>query len=156
MIRLNLTEDELQKLKTVSDYLFFDQYKDSATFPQFERSFAFFFHKRKISLEKIFKEICGPKRKYITFPRMLKAFLLYKNFPGKVSIDLKNFFGHIFKNVLKKPGEAIGPSTLKSKKYTTANCKHKEGITRLLKCGGIERNRFRGLSAVYWRYQYGE
>ena len=132
MIRLNLTEDELQKLKTVSDYLFFDQYKDSATFPQFERSFAFFFHKRKISLEKIFKEICGPKRKYITFPRMLKAFLLYKNFPGKVSIDLKNFFGHIFKNVLKKPGEAIGPSTLKSKKYTTANCKHKEGITRLL------------------------
>ena len=101
MIRINLTEEELLNLKTVCDYLFFDQYKDTATFTQFEKSFAFFFPQKNVSLENVFKEICGPKKKYITFPRMLNAFLTYKNFPGKASLELKNFFGQVFKNVLK-------------------------------------------------------
>ena len=132
MIRMNLTEDELLNLKTVSDYLFFDQYKDTATFPQFERSFGFFFLEKKLPLESIFKEICGEKRKYITFPRLVKAYLLYKNFPGKVSLELKNFFGHIFKNVLKKSGDIVGASTEKAQKFTTVNCKNKDCISKLI------------------------
>ena len=148
MIRINLTEEELLNLKTVCDYLFFDQYKDTATFTQFEKSFAFFFPQKNVSLENVFKEICGPKKKYITFPRMLNAFLTYKNFPGKASLELKNFFGQVFKNVLKKPEDIIGPTLQKTKKMTTANCKNKDGITKMTVLGD-DSEPIRGLKIEY-------
>ena len=57
MLKINLTQEELNKLKTVCDYLFFDQYKENSTFSNFEKCFAFLVYGKKISLEKVFKEI---------------------------------------------------------------------------------------------------
>lgn len=53
-------------IKSLCEYLFFDQYRDLASFPRFEE---------KISLFEVLKEICGERRKYITFRRMLKAYI---------------------------------------------------------------------------------
>ena len=148
MLRINLTEEELTKLKTVCDYLFFDQYKDSSTFSHFEKSFAFLVSGKDMSLEKIFKEICGEKRKYITFPRMVKAYLAYKNTPNKTSLDLKNFFSHIFTNVLRKVDDSQGASLQNAKKFTSAHCKNKENITKLMVLTDGE-NTIKGLKLEY-------
>ena len=148
MLKINLTQEELNKLKTVCDYLFFDQYKENSTFSNFEKCFAFLVYGKKISLEKVFKEICGDKRKYITFPRMLKAYLLYKNNPGKTSLDLKNFFSHIFTNVLKTTADSQGPTIQKAKKFTSANCRNKENITKLLVLTD-KNNTIKGLKLEY-------
>ena len=148
MLNINLTEEELNKLKTVCDYLFFDQYKENSTFSHFEKSFAFLVSGKNMSLEKIFKEICGEKRKYITFPRMIKAYLTYKNTPNKVSLDLKNFFSHIFTNVLKKAEDSQGASLQNAKKFTSAQCKNKENITKLMVLTDSD-NTIKGLKIEY-------
>ncbi len=43
-----------------------------------------------ISLEKVFQDIIGPKRKYITFRRLIKVYLKYKD--GNLSEDTQKFF----------------------------------------------------------------
>ena len=71
---LDLTKEELDKLRICADYLFFDQYKDMATFSRFEECVGNLLSS-DISLETIFQEIVGPKRKYITFRRLIKAYI---------------------------------------------------------------------------------
>ena len=75
---LGLSELEDSQLKTICEYLFFDQFKDYATFPRFEQCFQPLFNEVNISLDSVFKEICGPKKKYINYPRLVNAYRKYK------------------------------------------------------------------------------
>ena len=70
------------------------------SFPRFEEAFDFFVKEEKISLFEVFKEICGEKRKYITFRRMLKAYLIYKNFPQNLTLDTKKFFDFVLRTLM--------------------------------------------------------
>ena len=38
---VDITKEELDKLRVCADYLFFDQYKDMASFPRFEECLSF-------------------------------------------------------------------------------------------------------------------
>ena len=80
MSKIGLTNEELQKIQTILDFLFFDQYTHFVSFPRFENCFLPLFSKSFSSelLFTIFKEISGPKKKYITCERFLKSFLSYK------------------------------------------------------------------------------
>ena len=74
MSKLGLSPDEEESLKTICEFLFFDQYTYSATFQRFEQCFQPLFvsstnleknnksNSSIISTETIFKEICGPKK----------------------------------------------------------------------------------------------
>ena len=77
-------QDEEIKLKTICEYLFFDQYQDTATFPRFEQCFQPLFNNLSISMETVFKDICGEKKKYINYKRFTKAYLnhLFRNEEG--------------------------------------------------------------------------
>ena len=66
-------EIETQPIKTVCEFLFFDQYEEAATFSRFEKCFQPLFNNIDISFENVFKEICGEKKKYITYSRFSKA-----------------------------------------------------------------------------------
>ena len=57
-----------------------------------------------ISLEKVFQDIIGPKRKYITFRRLIKVYLKYKD--GNLSEDTQKFF--FINEILHKGGESVG------------------------------------------------
>ena len=59
----SLKDEDQIKIKTISEYLFFDQYQDTATFPRFEQCFQPLFNNISISLELVFKDICGEKKK---------------------------------------------------------------------------------------------
>ena len=76
--KVKLEEEELNKIKVLCDFLFFDQYKSSASFPQFQQSFTAFSKDSKYDLFEVFKKICGEKRKYVTFGRMIKSYLKNK------------------------------------------------------------------------------
>ena len=43
-------QEELEKIKSLCEYLFFDQYRDMTSFPRFEEAFGFFVKEEKISL----------------------------------------------------------------------------------------------------------
>ena len=60
------SEDQI-KIKTLCEYLFFDQFQETATFPRFEQCFQPLFNNVTISMETVFKDICGEKKKYINY-----------------------------------------------------------------------------------------
>ena len=101
------------------------------SFPRFEEAFGFFVKEEKISLFEVFKEICGEKRKYITFRRMLKTYLIYKNFPQNLTLDTKKFFDFVLRTLMKKSGNKIGDIKEGAKKFSTVNCKYKKAISKI-------------------------
>ena len=95
------------KIKTICDFLFLDKYKDTATFQRFEECFQPLFNNINISLQEIFKEICGPKKKYITYKRLRRAFLKYIN-NKNISEDTQIFFEKLFNSILKEEKVCVG------------------------------------------------
>ena len=99
--KIDVTNEELIKIKVLCDYVFADQYKDSASFPRFEECFGILVKDLNISLQQVFMDMCGPKRKYITFRRMIKAYLNYKNKNRRNSEDFNKFMDCIYNEALK-------------------------------------------------------
>ena len=101
MKRTNINNEDEIKIKTISEYLFLDQFQDTATFPRFEQCFQPLFNNINISNETVFKDICGEKKKYINYNRFTRAYIDYIN--GKYeSNDTKTFFEILFSKILKE------------------------------------------------------
>ena len=98
MSKLGLSPEEDLNLKTIAEYLFFDEYKDYVTYNRFEQCFQPLFNEANIALDTVFKEICGPKKKYINYPRLINAYRRYKS--GNTSNDLKVFFAKLLNEIL--------------------------------------------------------
>ena len=90
---------ELEKIKIFLDYLFYDITKYYASYKRFKQ--CFFFLKPNFNLFLIFKEISGQNHKYITIPRFIKIFILYKTKDNNLSKELVNFLTLIFSSLIK-------------------------------------------------------
>ena len=126
------SENENQtKIKTICEFLFFDQFHDNATFPRFEQCFQPLFNNLNISMETIFKEICGPKKKYITYRRFAKAYL--KHMEGKFkSVDTETFFDTLFDTILKVDNTYVGKNTENTYTFSTVKtCKNRENVSMI-------------------------
>ena len=133
MEQLNITENEYNKIKTICEFLFFDQYQEAASFTRFEKCFQpLFCSIENISFMKIFKDIVGPKKKYITYKRFLKAYLNYKNEDASLSNDSKIFFSNLFDSILKTKDDFVGENLENNMLYSTSRtCKIRDSITKL-------------------------
>ena len=92
-------EDKI-RIATLCEFLFSDQFGETATFNRFELCFQPLFNNIVISLDKVFKYICGTKKKYITFKRFAKAYLEFINGKSQ-SEDAKKFFQILINDILK-------------------------------------------------------
>ena len=111
--RIDLTEEELRKIKTISEYLFMDQYQDTAAYPRFEECFGAFCLEKSIDLPKVYKTLCGRRRKYITFRRLIISFNQWKKNPNKFNADSSKFMDLIYNNLLKKSDhDSLGSGNL--------------------------------------------
>lgn len=54
-MKQNQNNEEQQKIKTICDFLFFDQYQDNASFLRFEKCFQPLFNNINISFKKNFQ-----------------------------------------------------------------------------------------------------
>ena len=124
-------KDEQLIIKTLCDFLFFDQFQDTASFPRFEQCFQPLFNNLNISMEKVFKDICGPKKKYITYKRFAKAYLNHKNNKDN-SPDTKTFFEKLLNSILKKEDSFVGSVGENIISFSTRKtCKNRDCITLL-------------------------
>ena len=120
-----LNPEEDLKLKTICEFLFFDRLKNEATFPRFEQCFQPLFTESNLSMLSIFTEIAGEKRKYITFPRLVRAYQ-----ERSKSKDLTFFFDTLFNSIMKKDTDSIGTSLEKCYNYSTSiTCGKRQCIT---------------------------
>ena len=130
MSQLGLSPEEEIQLKTICEYLFFDQFKDYVTYNRFEQCFQPLFNNISISMDKVFKSISGEKKKYINYQRLINSYLLYKSNDPKIVPDLKLFFETLFNSILKKENSFVGKPQEKTLSFTTPKaCKKREFIT---------------------------
>ena len=125
-------DEELIKIKTLCEFLFFDQYQDSATFLRFEKCFQPLFNNIDISMEKVFKEICGPKKKYITFKRFAKAYENYINKKDSLSKDTYTFFDKLYNSILKNEKSFVGENVENVYSFSTVKaCRKRDCVTMI-------------------------
>ena len=102
---------EIIKLKTISEFLFYDTYNFWASYSRFELCFQPLFNNIKIDLFKVFIEIVGELKKYITYKRLIQAYLKYKKdkeIKNNTNSDLHIFFKNLFTKILKEDNCYIG------------------------------------------------
>ena len=128
---VEFSEFELFSICMISDYLILDRFNDSASFVRFEQCFGPLFSKKdqKFHLFEAFQEIAGPNKKYITFRRMIKAYLIWKK---KLSNNYSfNFFmSEVFEKMIKKKDEVVGELVEGERVFSTRNCKNRKIITK--------------------------
>ena len=118
------TEEDL-KLRTVCEFLFFDNLKNEASFQRFEQCFQPLFNNSDLSMLSVFTQIAGEKRKYITFPRLVNA---YKN--RGHSRELNIFFDKLLNCILQPENSFVGKEREKCYNYSTSiTCGKRQFIT---------------------------
>ena len=136
------------QIKTICEYLFFDQFQDTASFPRFEQCFQPLFNNINISMETVFKDICGEKKKYITYNRFAKAYLNHINGKNN-SLDSKIFFENLFSKILKDDNSYIGNTTENSYTFSTVkSCKNRQCIS-LLEILSDKNGKIHGINLEY-------
>ena len=107
-----LKQEEIIKLKTLSEFLFYDLYQFWVSYPRFELLLKPLFHNIGINLFKVFTEISGNQKKYITYTRLINAYKKIKkeseDFKNNINSDLNIFFHTLFNNILKGVDIPIG------------------------------------------------
>ena len=128
---VNFTEFDLFSIRMISDYLFLDRFNDSASFVRFEQCFGPLFSKKdkKFNLVEAFKEIVGPKKKYITFRRLIKAYLNWKKKLSK-NYSFNFFMEEVFNKMIKKKDEVVGKLIEGERVFSTRNCRNRKIITK--------------------------
>ena len=125
-------DEELLKIKTICDFLFFDRYQENATFLRFEKCFQPLFNNINISMEKVFKEICGYKKKYITFKRFAKAYLSYINNKASLSQDTQTFFDKLLNSILQKEKSFVGQNIENAYSFSSVKaCRKRDCVTMI-------------------------
>ena len=147
--KLDLTEEELNSIKTISEYLFMDQYQDTAAYPRFEECFGAFCLEKSIDLPKVFKNLCGRRRKYITFRRLINSFNQWKKNSGKYNEDTSKFMELVYKNLLKNPKETVGKIVDKAICYNTYNSEFKKAISQFCVITDEDQNIIKGFQITY-------
>ena len=147
--KIDLTEEELNSIKTISEFLFMDQYQDTAAYPRFEECFGPFCLEKSIDLPKVFKTLCGRKRKYITFRRLISSFNQWKKNPNKYNEDCTKFMELVYKNLLKKPNETVGKIVDKAVCYNTNNSEHKKAISQFCVITDEDQDIIKGFQITY-------
>ena len=152
MSELGLNSEEEEKIKTICEFLFFDKYSDSVSFERFEKCLQPLFastNKNSFSMDEIFKQICGPKKKYITYYRFLKSYLNYKKSNEKISPELKNFYNILFEKIFQKDPTQIGKSKENCYNYSTTKSSNKRECISQIQILTDKSNIIHGINMTY-------
>ena len=146
---LNINEEEFTKIKTIAEYLFMDQYQDMCTFPRFEECLGAFYLQKSINLPEVFKEICGKKRKYLTFRRLLFSYYQWKQNPNFCTNDFQIFMGILYNDLLKNPKEGIGNQYENTIYYSSRNSHNRKAISKFSVITGEDKEKIKGFRIYY-------
>ena len=146
---IEITNTEIDSIKIICDYLFVDRVKDFSTFPRFEQCFGpLFSDKNDVNMFEVFKEICGPNKKYITFHRFLSSYLIWKSKKSKNKV-YNNFMTLLFNFIIKKETEVIGELKENGQIFSTQNCQGRKAISKFGIFSDIKKDKIQGFILEY-------
>ena len=147
---LELSEFDYCCIRMICDYLFLDRFNDCASFVRFEQCFGPLFSQKnkEFKLVEAYKEIVGPKRKYLTFRRMIKAFINWKlNKSNNYSFNF--FMNEVFTKMIKKKDEVVGELVEGERVFSTKNCRNRKIITKFSVLTDETKNIIKGFVIEY-------
>ena len=147
---IDISEFELYSIRMICDFLFLDRFNDCASFVRFEQCFGPLFSpkNKEFKLVEAFKEIVGPKRKYLTFRRMIKAYINWKSKKSN-NYSFNFFMNEVFKKMIKKRGEVVGELIEGQRVFSTKNCRNRKIITKFSVLTDETKNKIKGFVIEY-------
>ena len=146
---MKIDSEYFEKIKIICDFLFFDQYKDMASFPRFEECFGTLTGEKETDLTEVFKQIVGERKKYITFRRMIRMYYRIQEGGKKLSDNTKNFFNQLYNKTLIKEGEGYGNNLEHAIHYQTNNAQNHYAISKLSVITDESREQIMGIQLYY-------
>ena len=140
---------EVAKIAMICDYLVLDRFHDISSFLRFEQCFGPLFLKEKSNfLFEVFQEICGHKKKYINFGRLISAYLIWKSKLSK-NQSFNKFMNIVFNNMIKMNNEIVGTPVEGGRVFSTRNSRGRKIISKFSVLSDEKNNALKGFYIQY-------
>ena len=140
---------EIAKIAMVCNYLVLDRFTDISSFPRFEVCFGPLFNTEKPNfLFEVFTEICGLKKKYITYGRLILAYINWKSKASK-NENFNKFMDILFNKMIKTKDEVIGVPIEGGRAFSTRNAKGRKIISKFGVLSDENKNAINGFYIQY-------
>ena len=140
---------EYSKIAMVCDYLILDRFHDISSFLRLEKCFGPFFAKESPDfLPDVFKEICGEKKKYISFARLILAYTKWKS-KSSTNENFNKFMNIVFCDMIKTQDEVIGKIVEGGRIFSTRNTRGRKVISRFSVLTDETKNKIEGFHIQY-------
>ena len=146
---ISLTNLDISKIAMICDYLVLDRFNDISSFYRFEKCFGPLFNKENPNfLIEVFQEICGPKRKYISFGRLISAYIKWKSNSSQ-NENFNKFMSIVFNNMIKTQNEVVGELKEGTRIFSTRNTRGRKVISKFGVFTDSSKNIIQGFNIQY-------
>ena len=146
---VELSNLDISKIAMVCDYLILDHFQEVSSFLRLEQCFGPFFSKESPDfLPSVFQEICGPKKKYITFGRLISAYAKWKS-KSSTNENFNKFMNLVFGDMIKTQNEVIGKLVQGGRIFSTKNTRGRKVISRFSVLTDETKNQIQGFHIQY-------
>ena len=146
---VELSNLDISKIAMVCDYLILDRFQEVSSFIRLEQCFGPFFSKESPDfLPSVFQEICGPKKKYITFGRLISAYAKWKS-KSSTNENFNKFMNLVFGDMIKTQDEVIGKLVQGGRIFSTKNTRGRKVISRFSVLTDETKNQIQGFHIQY-------
>ena len=146
---VELTNRDIAKISMICDYLVVDHFHDVSSFIRLERCFGPFFTKEAPNfLPEVHKEICGPKKKYITYGRLIAAYAKWKS-KSSTNESFNKFMDLVFGDMIKSQEEVVGKLVEGGRIFSTRNTRGRKIISKFSVITDETKNQIGGFHIQY-------
>ena len=146
---VELSNLDISKIAMVCDYLVLDHFQEVSSFIRLEQCFGPFFSKESPDfLPSVLQEICGPKKKYITFGRLISAYAKWKS-KSSTNENFNKFMDLVFGDMIKTQDEVIGKLVEGGRIFSTKNTRGRKVISRFSVLTDETKNQIQGFHIQY-------
>ena len=140
---------EIAKIAMVCDYLVLDRFQDKSSFLRFEKCFGPLFSKEQPDfLYEVFQEMCGSKKKYLTYGRLISAYLLWKSGLSK-NENFNKFMFLLFNKIIKTNNDIVGTAVEGGRVFSTRNIRGRKVISKFSVLSDSKKNALKGFLIQY-------
>ena len=133
----------------ICDYLILDKFSDISSFIRFEQCFGPLFSKENNNfLQDAFQEICGPKKKYITFGRLILAYVKWKSNSSN-NENFNKFMKTVFDDMVQTKDKGIGVLDEGGMIFNTRSVRGRQIISKFIAYTDKSKNQIKGFKITY-------
>ena len=146
---VDISNLEISEIGMIYDFLVLDRFQEYASFFRLEKCFGPFFPSESSEfLPEVFKEICGPKHKYISYGRFILAYTKWKS-KSSSNNNFNKFMDTVFNKIIVTQKETIGNIVEGGRIFSTRNTRGRKVISRFSVITDETKNKINGFHIQY-------